>query len=47
MLAVHGFDDNWKSEFCTLFDFGFSLLVSTHQRKPIKKKIVEPMSIGR
>jgi hypothetical protein len=45
MLQVHGFDDSWKSEFCLLFDFGFSLLVATHSRRPIRKKIVEPMSI--
>jgi hypothetical protein len=47
MLQVHDFDDSWKSEFCTLFDFGVSLLVSTHQRRPIKNKIVKPMSIDR
>ena len=45
MLRVHGFDESWKSEFCLLFDFGFSLLVATHGRRPIRKKIVEPMSI--
>ena len=45
MLEVHGFDDSWKSEFCLLFDFGFSLLVRTHGRQPIKKKKVKPMSI--
>jgi hypothetical protein len=47
MLQVHGFDDSWKSEFCLLFDFGFSLLIGTHGRRPIKKKITEPMSIVR
>jgi hypothetical protein len=47
MLHVHGFDDSWKSEFCLLFDFGFSLLVATHRRPPIRKKIVKPMSIDR
>ena len=45
MLEVHGFDDSWKSEFCQLFEFGFSLLVATHGRRPIKKKKVKPMSI--
>ncbi len=45
MLEAHGFDDSWKSEFCQLFDFGFSLLVGTHGRRPIKKKKVKPMSI--
>ena len=45
MLQVHGFDASWKSEFCLLFDFGFSLLVATHSRRPIRKKIVAPMSI--
>lgn len=45
MLEVHSFDDSWKSEFCLLFDFGFSLLVGTHGRRPIKKKKVKPMSI--
>ncbi|MDQ6866857.1 MAG: hypothetical protein M3178_00030 [Pseudomonadota bacterium] len=45
MLQVHGFDDNWKSEFCLLFDFGFSLLVTTHRRRPVRKKIVEAMLI--
>jgi hypothetical protein len=45
MLQVHGFDASWKSEFCLLFDFGFSLLVATHGRRPIRKKIVKPMSI--
>jgi hypothetical protein len=45
MLEVHGFDDSWRSEFCLLFDFGFSLLVATHGRRPIKKKKVKPMSV--
>jgi len=44
MLEVHSFDDSWESEFCLLFDFGFSLLVGTHGRRPIKKKKVKPMS---
>jgi hypothetical protein len=44
MLQVHGFDESWKSEFCLLFDFGVALLVATHRRRPIRKKIVEPMS---
>jgi len=45
MLQVHGFDENWKSEFCLLFDFGVSLLVASHRRRPVRKKIVEPMSV--
>jgi hypothetical protein len=45
MLEAHGFDDSWKSEFCQLFEFGFSLLVGTHGRRPIKKKKVKPMSL--
>jgi hypothetical protein len=40
MLEAHGFDKRWQSDFCKLFDFGFSLLVSTHGRKPIRKKII-------
>jgi hypothetical protein len=38
MLQAHGFEERWQSDFCQLFDFGFSLLVSTHGRKPIRKK---------
>jgi hypothetical protein len=41
MLQAHGFDKRWQSDFCELFDFGFSLLVSTHGRKPIRKKVVQ------
>jgi hypothetical protein len=47
MLEVHGFDVSWKSEFLLLFDFGVSLLVRTHGRRPIKKKKVRSMSIDR
>ena len=45
MLRAHDFDDAWRSDFCTLFDFGVSLLTATHGRRPIKKKIVTSMSI--
>ena len=45
MLRVHDFKDAWLSDFCALFDFGVSLLIATHGRRPIKKKTVRPMSI--
>jgi hypothetical protein len=45
-LQNHGFNEDWKSEFCSLFDFGCSLLVGTHGRKPIKKKIVKQVAPG-
>jgi hypothetical protein len=45
MLRVHDFEDAWRSDFCTLFEFGVSLLIATHGRRPIKKKIVTSMSI--
>jgi hypothetical protein len=38
MLRAHDFKDAWRSDFCALFDFGVSLLIATHGRRPIKKK---------
>jgi hypothetical protein len=45
MLRVNDFNDAWLPDFCALFDFGVSLLIATHGRRPIKKKTVIPMSI--
>jgi hypothetical protein len=44
MLRAHDFNDTWRSDFCALFDFGVSLLIATHGRRPIKKKTVISMS---
>jgi hypothetical protein len=44
MLRAHDFEDAWRSEFCALFEFGVSLLIATHGRRPIKKKVVTSMS---
>jgi hypothetical protein len=44
MLLAHGFEGDESAEFCKLFDFGIGLLISTHGRRPIKKKRAEPMS---
>ena len=30
MLRAHDFKDAWPSDFCALFDFGMSLLITTH-----------------
>jgi hypothetical protein len=46
-LRSHGFSHRLKQDFYRLFDFSIELLVSLNGRPPIKKKRVEPMSIGR
>ncbi len=47
MIEVHGLDKKKKTEFAALFDFGFELLVRSNGRKPIKRKLMPPLSKGR
>lgn len=46
-FEAHGFSSAMRSSFEDRFDFGIELLIAMVGRPPIKRKLVEPMSIGR
>jgi hypothetical protein len=46
MLKAHNFSGD-RNNFSALYDFGLDLLIRTNGRKPIKRKLMEPLSRGK